>query len=300
MAVKLGVTLPLVDTGGIPSFVRDFAQTAEELGYHGLAAPDHVLGANVANRPDWGDRNTSADFFHDPFVMFGFLAGCTKTIEFSTQVMILPQRQTALAAKQAASLDVLSEGRFRFGIGSGWNPLEYQALGEDFTNRGRRMSEQVEVMRQLWAEPHVTFQGDYHEIDDAGINPLPAKRSIPLWFGGHDDRALRRMAKLADGWIMLVYPPDDTAIAAFDKLRGYIRGAGRDPDDFGLEVWTSIGDGDDSKLRRDFQFWKDAGVTHITLNNSYGRAPHIRMQASDVDAHLKAMQHYRDLVVDLL
>ena len=236
MTITLGVTMPLIDTGGSPSFVRDFAQAAEDLGYQDLSLADHVLGANVANRPDWGDRNTSADYFHDPFVLFGFLAACTSTIGFSTQVMILPQRQTALVAKQAASLDVLCEGRFRFGIGSGWNPVEYQALNEDFTNRGKRLAEQVEVMRQLWAEPHVTFDGDYHQIDDAGINPLPPGRSIPLWFGGHEDRMLRRIAKLADGWIMLAFPPDHTALEAFETLRGYIRDEGRDPADVGLEI----------------------------------------------------------------
>ena len=166
MTIKLGVTLPLVDTGGAPGFVRDFAQTAEELGYQGLAVPDHVLGANIENRPDWGTRNTSADFFHDPFVLFGFLAACTKTIEFSTQVMILPQRQTALVAKQAASLDVLSEGRFRFGIGSGWNPVEYQALNEDFTNRGKRLAEQVEE----WSFRAVAFHNHLSLIAH-GVRP---------------------------------------------------------------------------------------------------------------------------------
>jgi probable F420-dependent oxidoreductase len=300
VTMSLAANMPLLDTGGEPGFVRDFAQAAEDLGYDGLALPDHVLGANIANRPDWGDRNTSADFFHDPFVLFGFLAACTTTVEFSTQVMILPQRQTALVAKQAASLDVLSGGRFRFGIGSGWNPIEYEALGEDFKQRGRRLTEQVEVMRQLWAEPHVTFSGDHHEIDDAGINPLPTRGSIPLWFGGHEERMLRRIAKLADGWMMLAFAPDETALEAFDNLRGYIREEGRDPADVGIEVWASVGDGDDEKLRADVQFWKDAGVTHITLNNWYNRPPHKRMVERTADAHIAAMQHYRELVADLL
>lgn len=300
MTISLAVNLPLIDTGGDPGFVRDFAQAAEALRYQGIALPDHVLGVNVESRPDWGNRNTSADFFHDPFVLFGFLAACTTSIEFSTQVMILPQRQTVLVAKQAASLDVLSEGRFRFGIGSGWNPVEYQGLNEDFTNRGKRLSEQVEVMRRLWAEPHVTYRGEFHDIDDAGINPLPPRRSIPLWFGGHEDRMLRRIAKLADGWIMLAYPPDDTASRSFETLRRYIVEEGRHPDDVGLEVWTSVGDGDDEQLRADFQFWKDAGVTHITLNNTYGRPPHRRMPERSAEAHLAAMEHYRQLVDDLL
>src|SRR2546421_7636028 len=204
--MRLGITLPLTDIQGDPATVRDFAQAAEALGYHHLGAPDHVLGVNVASRPDWGTRNTSQDFFHDPFVMFGFLSACTSSIEFSTQVMILPQRQTALVAKQAASLDVLSGGRFRFGIGIGWNPVEYVGLNEDFKNRGKRSEEQVQVMRALWAEPHVTFKGQWHTIEDAGINPLPTRRKIPLWFGGHEDVTLRRVGPRGGGGGMLGAP----------------------------------------------------------------------------------------------
>lgn len=300
MTVNLVTTLPLIDAGGDPGFVRDYAQAAEELGYQGLALADHVLGVNVASRPDWGDRNTSEDYFHDPFVLFGFLAACTTTVEFSTQVMILPQRQTVLAAKQAASLAVLCEGRFRFGIGSGWNPVEYVGLNEDFTNRGRRIAEQVEVMRRLWAEPHVTFEGEFHHIDDAGINPLPPGGSIPIWFGGHHERMLRRIAELGDGWMMLAYPPDDTAIEAFETMRSYVVEAGRDPAEVGLEVWTSLGDGDDDQLREHFRFWKEAGVTHVTLNNWYDRPPHRRMEERGAAAHLAAIEHYRNLVDDLL
>src|SRR5215470_5214628 len=183
--MKLGITLPLIDLQGDPATVRDFAQAAEAIGYHHLGAPDHVLGVNIASRPDWGTRNTSKDFFHDPLVMFGFLSACTKTIEFSTQVLILPQRQTVLVAKQAASLDVLSGGRLRLGIGIGWNPVEFVGLGENFHNRGRRSEEQIAVMKALWADPHVTFKGAWHDIPDAGINPLPVRRSIPVWLGGH-------------------------------------------------------------------------------------------------------------------
>lgn len=300
MTVHLATTLPLIDAGGDPGFVREYAQAAEELGYQGLALADHVLGVNVASRPDWGDRNTSEDYFHDPFVLFGFLAACTSTIEFSTQVMILPQRQTVLAAKQAASLAVLCEGRFRFGIGSGWNPVEYVGLNEDFTNRGRRIAEQVEVMRRLWAEPHVTFEGEFHRIDDAGINPLPPGGSIPIWFGGHHERMLRRIAELGDGWMMLAFPPDETAIEAFETLRSHVAEAGRDPADVGLEVWTSLGDGDDDELREHFRFWKDAGVTHVTLNNWYDRPPHRRMEERGAAAHLAAIEHYRNLIDDLL
>jgi probable F420-dependent oxidoreductase len=298
--MRLGISLPLIDIQGDPATVRDFAQAAEALGYDHLGAPDHVLGVNVASRPDWGARNTSKDFFHDPFVMFGFLSACTKRIEFSTQVMILAQRQTALVAKQAASLDVLSGGRFRFGIGVGWNPVEYVGLNENFHNRGKRSEEQVQVLRALWSERHVTFKGQWHTIDDAGINPLPTRKTIPLWFGGHEDVTLRRIARWGDGWIMLAHPAGPVANAEFSKLRGYVKEAGRDPNSIGLEVWVSTGEGDPDDWRKQFQAWKDAGVTHITVNSTYGRGPHKRISGRTISDHMAAMQHYRVAVADLL
>jgi probable F420-dependent oxidoreductase len=298
--MKLGVTLPLTDIHGDPGTVRDFAQAAEGIGYHHLGAPDHVLGVNVASRPDWGTRNTSKDFFHDPFVMFGFLSACTKTIEFSTQVLILAQRQTVLVAKQAASLDVLSGGRFRLGVGIGWNPVEFVGLNENFADRGKRSAEQVEVMQALWAEPHVSFKGRWHTIDDAGINPLPTRRRIPLWFGGHEDAVLRRIAKWGDGWIMLAHSMGDKAKAEFAKLRGYVAEAGRDPSAVGLEVWVSPGDGGPTDWRQELQFWRDAGVSHITVNSTYGRGTHRRIAGRTMADHLAAMRQYHAAVADLL
>src|SRR5262244_2982923 len=210
--MRLGVALPIADIGGAPTALREFAQSAAAIGYHGIAAPDHVLGANVASRPGWTQpRARSTDFYHDPFVLFGFLAGCTNIPDFSTQVLILAQRQTVLVAKQAACLDVLSGGRFRLGIGVGWNEIEFVGLNENFHNRGRRSEEQVEVMRALWAEPHIAFKGKWHTIEDAGINPLPTGRRIPLWYGGHADVTLRRCAKWGDGWMPLAYPPAEEA-----------------------------------------------------------------------------------------
>jgi probable F420-dependent oxidoreductase len=193
--MKLGVALPIVDIGGEPAALREFAQAAEEIGYHGIAAPDHVLGVNVASRPNSTQgRARSTDWYHDPFVLFGFLAGCTKIADFSTQVLILAQRQTVLVAKQAACLDVLPGGRFWLGIGVGWNEVEFVGLNENFHNRGRRSGEQLEVTKALWAQPHVSLKGKWHTIEDAGINPLPTGRKIPLWYGGHADLTLRRCA----------------------------------------------------------------------------------------------------------
>lgn len=298
--MKLGISLPLVDIQGDPATVRDFAQAAEALGYHHLAAPDHVLGVNVASRPDWGARNTSKDFFHDPFVLFGFLSACTRTIEFAPEVLILAQRQTVLVAKQAASLDVLSGGRFRLGVGIGWNEVEFVGLNENFRNRGRRSEEQVQVLRALWAEPHVTFKGQWHTIDDAGINPLPLKRQIPIWFGGHADVTLRRIARWGDGWMMLAHARGEEANAAFAKLRRYAEEAGRDPNSIGLEVWVSTAEGGPDEWRNEFKAWKAAGVTHITVNSTYARGPHKRIAGRSVADHMAAMQQYHAAVADLL
>ena len=193
--MQLGASLPVADIGTGPTVLRDYAQAAEGLGYDYLVAPDHVLGANPA--ADHGGRRvgTTANAYHDPFVLFGFLAGCTARIGFSVGVLILAQRQAVLVAKQAASLDVLSGGRFRLGIGVGWNEVEFIGLNENFHNRGKRSEEQVRVMQALWANPHVDFTGEFHRIDDAGINPRPASGRVPIWYGGHAEATFRRAAK---------------------------------------------------------------------------------------------------------
>ena len=185
--MQLGCSLPVADIGTGPTVVRDYAQAAEELGYAHLVAPDHVLGADPS--ADHGGRRvgTTANAYHDPFVLFGFLSGCTRQIGFAVGVLILAQRQAVLVAKQAASLDLLSGGRFRLGIGVGWNEIEFIGLNENFRNRGKRSAEQVQVMQALWAEPHVRFAGEFHHID-AGINPRPTSGRVPIWYGGHAER----------------------------------------------------------------------------------------------------------------
>lgn len=299
--MRLGIMLPLSDIGGDPATLRSFAQAAEEIGYTNLGLPDHVLGVNAASRPDWGERNTSADLFHDPFVCFGFLAAlCRPTTEFSTQVLILAQRQAALVAKQAACLDVLCNGRFRLGIGVGWNPVEFTGLGENFHNRGRRSAEQVQVMQKLWAEPHVTFEGKYHRIEDAGINPLPVHRRVPVWFGGHVDRTLERIAALGDGWIMNAWPPGAEIEAELAKLRRLTEQAGRDPAAIGLEVWISGGVGDEAAWREEAAYWKRQGATHLTLTNTFNRRHHRRIVGRGVADHLGVMRRFQAAVADLL
>jgi len=297
--MQLGLALPFGDIGGDGPIVREFCQLAEAEGYDGLMLADHVLGGNPEGKKP--TRAAGLGLFHDPFVAFGFIAACTQKVELSTQVLILAQRQTALVAKQAASLDVLAGGRFRFGVGVGWNELEFVGLNENFHNRGKRSEEQVVLMKKLWADPYITFEGKYHRIEDAGINPLPPKRSIPLWFGGHMDVTLDRIAKHGDGWMMLSHPPGDAAIADFDKLRRKVETAGRDPASVGLEVWTSTGGGTaEAEWREEIKFWKKAGVTHVVLHNTFGGYHHKRMEGRTMADHVNAMRRYRKAVADLL
>ena len=297
--MRVNVTMSLSDMGGDPATVRTFAQAAEGLGFDGLGVPDHVLGADVTNRPAWGSRNTSADLFHEPFVLFGFLSACTERLEFSTQVLILGQRQTALVAKQTASVAVLSGDRLRLGVGIGWNAVEYEALNENFRDRGKRSEEQIDLLRKLWADPTIDYRGKWHRVDEAGINPLPPAGNIPIWLGGHVDATLRRIAKMGDGWIMLNHPMGDEAVTQFRNLKRYTEEAGRNPDEVGIEVWVSVGEGGPSDWRREFEFWREAGVTHITLNNAYQRYAHKRMPGRTLADHLDGMERYWKAIEDL-
>jgi probable F420-dependent oxidoreductase len=297
--MQLGTLLPWSDIGGDPGAVRDYALEAEAIGYDFLEAPDHVLGVNAASRPGW-DRNTNEDLFHDPFVLFGFLAGCTTKLGFSTGVLILPQRQTVLAAKQAACLDVLCQGRFRLGIGVGWNEVEFTGLNEDFHNRGRRSEEQVRVMQALWREPHVTFEGRWHKIEDAGINPRPPSGKVPVWFGGHHDRTLERIAKLGDGWMPNAYLPGAEADAVFDRLRRLTAEAGRPADAVQLEVWVAMGSGTDIDWRNEVRGWKQAGVSYICLTTTFNRRHHRRIAGHTMADHLAALRRYHAAVAEAL
>jgi len=283
--MRYGVVFPQTEIGKDPAAIRDFAQAAEELGYHHLLAYDHVVGANPASRSGWRPPYTYKDMFHEPFVLFGYLAGLTKRIELATGVIILPQRQTVLVAKQAAALDVLSGGRLRLGIGIGWNPVEYEALGENFKNRGRRSEEQVEVMRKLWTQELVTFEGEWHKITDAGLNPLPIQQPIPIWFGGGHDQTLRRVARLGDGWFPLL-GPDDKCRAMIEKIRAYTREAGRDPRSVGIEGRIMIGQDSPEQWTKEIQAWKELGATHVTANT-------MKAGLSSPSGHVEAIRRFR-------
>jgi probable F420-dependent oxidoreductase len=283
--MRIGVVFPQTEIGSDPAVIKDYAQTAEGLGYTHILAYDHVIGANLASRPGWQPPYSHLDGFHEPMVLFSYLAGLTKAIELTTGIIILPQRQTVLVAKQAAAVDVLSGGRLRLGIGIGWNPVEYEALGQDFKNRGQRSEEQVELLRQLWTRELVTFKGRWHTVTDAGINPLPVQRPIPIWFGGTDDRALRRLARLGDGWFPLMNP-DDKCRTAIEKVRSYAREAGRDPEKIGIEGRISHGSGSEEAWRAELQAWKSLGATHASVNTMKANLP-------SPAAHIEAIRRFK-------
>jgi probable F420-dependent oxidoreductase len=285
--MNLGVVFPQTEFGNDPVAIRDYAQTAEGLGLGYLLAYDHVLGANPDRPGGWTGPYTYQTPFHEVFVLLGFVAGVTSRLGLVTGILILPQRQTALAAKQAASLDVLSGGRLRLGVGLGWNQVEYESLNEDFHNRGRRIEEQVALMRRLWTEPLVEFSGQYHRIPDAGLNPLPVQRPIPLWFGGSAEPALRRMARLADGWIALARSAAE-ARPALEMFRRFIDEAGRARSQVGLEARISYGTGDPHAWEAALRDWQAEGATHIAFNT-------MSCGFKSAQEHIQAIQKFADV-----
>jgi probable F420-dependent oxidoreductase len=263
--MKFGVIFPMTEYPVDPEAIKDFAQAAEDLGFNHILTYDHVLGANPDRQRGWSGPYTYKDSFEEPLILFSYLSGITKTLEFVTGIIILPQRQTALFAKQAATLDVLCQGRLRLGVALGWNKVEYVGLNKDFHNRGERFEEQIQVLRELWTKDLVTFDGKWHRILDAGLNPLPIQRPIPLWFGGHADSVLKRVAKMADGWIPLYRTVED-ASEALSKLEGYLSEEGRDMSDLGIEPFLRYDDGNSEGWRRIADKWEKSGATHMTVN----------------------------------
>ncbi len=262
--MQIGVIYPQTEYGNDPIAIRDYAQTAEALGYSHIVAYDHVLGANP-NRPGgWTGPYTYQTPFHEVLVLFGFMAGVTRTIGFATGILILPQRETALVAKQAATLDILSGGRFRLGVGVGWNEVEYIALNQNFHTRGKRMEEQVPLLRRLWSEELITYQGRWHNIPDAGLEPRPA-RQIPIWFGGHADAVLRRLAAIGDGWFPNYRNAAD-ALPSLEAIDRYAADAGRNRVEIGIEARIAYGKGEVERWHSVLEGWRSVGATHMTLN----------------------------------
>jgi probable F420-dependent oxidoreductase len=278
--MQIGVVFPQTEIGPDAGAVRAYAERAEQLGYRHLLAYDHVLGADPDAHPGWSGPYDVFTTFHEPMVLFGYLAAVTR-LELVTGIIILPQRQTALVAKQAAEVDLLTGGRFRLGIGLGWNRVEYEALGKDFTNRGRRAEEQVELLRRLWTEQSVTFRGTDEQVTGAGIAPPPVQRPIPVWFGARSPAAYRRAGRLGDGWFPQV-PPGPQLDAARAIVEQAAVAAGRDPAAIGMEGRVSW-DGDPAQLADQAGRWDHADATHLSVNT-------MGAGLATVDAHLTALE----------
>ena len=287
--MDIGISFPQTEIGADPGAIRDFAQAAEDMGFVHISVLDHVLGAGTPKGPEFAKNYTRDFMFHEPFTLLSFLAGLTERIELATAILILPQRQAVLVAKQAAELDVLSGGRLRLGVGLGWNEVEFTALDMNFRNRGRRVEEQIDVMRRLWTEDLVTFEGEWHRIEDAGLNPPPVQRPIPVWIGAMSEPALRRAGRIADGWF--VYPrqaPDDAAAAMLDLLHQSARDANRDPESVGVDatVYAHQGGGPDD-WHRLIEAWREIGATRITFRT-------MESGLDFPDGHIAAMRRLMD------
>ncbi len=280
--MELGVVFPQTEMGGDPGAVRAYAQGAQDLGYRHLMIYDHVLGADPAGHPGWSGPYTAATTFHEPLVLFGFLAAVAPQLDPVAGVIILPQRQTALVAKQAAEVDCLTGGRLRLGIGIGWNDVEYQALGMSFENRGRRFEEQIDLLRRLWLEPVVTFEGRYHRVVAAGINPRPVQRPIPLWIGASAEPAIKRAARLAEGYFPL-RPLAGGWPATVRKVREWVREAGRDPETFGVHARVSAATGSPDDWRREAEEWRSLGARYLSVNT-------MGAGLDGPDAHLRRLE----------
>ena len=285
--MKIGVVLPQTEIGNDPGAIKAYAEAVEGMGFTHVLVFDHVLGANPERPGGWKGPYTYRHAFHEPFVLFGFLAAATRRLELVTGILILPQRQTALVAKQAAAVDVLSGGRLRLGVGVGWNAVEFEALGENFHDRGRRVEEQVEVMRALWTRELVTFKGAHHQIPDAGLNPLPVQRPIPIWMGGESEPVQKRMARMADGW-MPHFRAGDAGQAAVDKIHGLIREAGRDPAKFGIEGRMTLSQIPQVEWAKEMEAWRAMrGISHLCVHTA-------GLGLASPDDHVKTLRRFRE------
>jgi probable F420-dependent oxidoreductase len=263
--MNVGVIYPQTEFSADPKAITEFAQAVEDLGFDHISAFDHVLGVNPDRPGGWQGQYTYQSVFMEPFVLYSYIAAVTRQISLRTNILILPQRQTALVAKQAATLDVLSGGRLCLGVGLGWNDVEYISLNENFHNRGRRLEEQIQLLRLLWTQPLVKFSGRWHTNPDAGINPLPIQRPIPIWIGGRADRALRRAARFGDGWMATFRTPTDLQ-PHLDCIMQYLEEAGRAKGGFGVETRIYYEDGNPDRWVQLMHAWQAMGVTHISLS----------------------------------
>ena len=285
--MRIGAAFPTTEIGNDPIVIKDFVQAVEEMGYDHLTLIDHVIQAEEPEGQDWRAYYVRANPFHEPVVMIGYLAALTTKLEFSTAILILPQRPAVLVAKQFAELDVLSGGRFRAGVGIGWNGLEFDALGQNFKNRARRMEEQIELMRRLWTEEIVSFDGRYHQIGAAGINPLPVQRPIPIWFGAFEMPAVQRAGRLGDGWFINPRIKPNEARELIDGFQAAARDAGRDPFALGMDATVHYGQRGDNELAAEAEAWRATGASHLTVRTMYS-------DLDTIDQHLEALRKCRE------
>jgi probable F420-dependent oxidoreductase len=285
--VKIGVSYPTTEVAGDPDAVRKFVRAAEQLGYAHIMAYDHVIKASHEGRePRLAGPYTEKHSFHDPFVLFGFAAALSDTLEFVTGVLVLPQRQTALVAQQAADVDLLSRERLRLGVGIGWNYVEYQALGQEFRTRAKRIDEQIDLLRQLWTTPVITFEGRFDRIDRAGINPRP-RRQIPVWLGGHSEPAYARGARLGDGFIFAANGKG--AIEAWARVKHHLNAQGRAESGYGRELLALFAR-DPEETAVHLKMWRDAGGTHgcvASMDKGLG---------NNIDAHIDYVANVKRLL----
>ena len=286
--MEIGAVFPHNEIGTDPQAIKDYAQGVEELGVTHLLIYDHVLGAD-RNRPGGFEGPYDKDVaFHEPFTTFAFIAAVTKNLDMITTVMILPQRQTVLVAKQAAELAILSNNRFKLGIGVGWNAVEYVGLNENFKNRGKRQAEQVELMRLLWESEVLEYEGDYHQIDKASINPRPTE-NIPIWFGGAAPQLIERCADLGDGWIPLM-GPNEAARNTLEEIRTKREAKGLDWNNFGVQAQAQYAGGDPDRWNKHAEKWRDLGASHLAV------ATH-NAEPTNVDGHLSRIKEYMNAVI---
>ena len=283
--MQISAWFPTRDIGTDPVRIRDWAQAAEELGYDHIEVPDHVFGATA--RDGWSPRYNEQDAFHETFVTLGFLAGVTTTIGLASGVLILPQRQTGVVAKQATQVDILSGGRLRLGVGVGWNHVEYEALNEDWKSRGTRQREQVEVLKKLWCDELVTYQGRFHQFTEVNITPRPVQRPIPVWFGGSSDAVVKRAAQIGDGW-MPIMAPDHEAEDKLEQLRNHLSDCGRDPSAFGIEGWLRMDKADPDEWSVAAEGWRKLGADIVMLYPMY-RIPNF-------DDQIETLRRFKEVV----
>ena len=289
---KIGAVFPQTEIGENPEDIKEYVLAVESMGFDHILIYDHVLGADIERRPNWTGAYDLDHPFHEILVLFGFIAALTSTIELTTGILVLPQRDTGLVAKQAAELDILSNGRLRLGVGIGWNAVEFEALNSNFYDRGARIEEQISVLRELWTNELVSYEGKWHQLNDVGLNPLPTQRPIPVWFGGEADQVMNRIGEMGDGWI---YPnsapfPEKKSKEMLDLIKNSAKRFNRSADAIGIEKIFSVSEKPKDGWKYPVQSWLEFGATHLSLNTMDANLPSIK-------DHLKALEFFINEII---